>query len=218
MTHQSLSITKIFVVALYLGLAPAALLGDEERDASRLINDCGVNSLYLLLRLRSAEVVLSELRRSLPATEAHGLSMAEIQAASNHYGVPLKGRRIGPDDTPLDRPIIALLKLGEDQGHFVVLEPVGNLGKMAMVLDFPRPARVIAYTDLMNGEDWTGLALVPVTPWERFGLWVMVGLGVILVIVGIVSPWSRRKAVTSRFDSTPGQRFESDGGVTYDGP
>ena len=94
---------------------------------------------------------------------------------------------------PLDRPTIVLLRLGESQGHFVVLEPVGNLGKMVMVLDFPRPARIVAYADLMKEGGWTGLALAPVTAWERSGPWIVSGLGVSLLILGLFAPWRRRK-------------------------
>jgi len=139
-----------------VGLALSSSPGDEEREASRLINDCGVNSLYLLLRLRSEEVDLAELRRALPSTEAEGLSMSEIQAASGRRGVPLRGVRIGPGDVPIDRPVITLLRPGGGMGHFVVLEPVGVLDKMVMVLDFPRPARVVDYAELIKHGDWAG--------------------------------------------------------------
>jgi len=202
MTRPKTSVrTALATVACFV-FTSSLLLGDVEREASRVINDCGVNSLYLLLRLRSAEVDLSELRRALPETEAHGLSMAEIQAASNRFGVSLKGQQIGPGDLPIDRPTIVLLKRGESQGHFIVLEPVGNLGKMVMVLDFPRPARIVAYADLMNEGGWTGLALQPVTAWERSGPWIASGLGVLLLILGIFAPWRRRKDGRSAPDPT----------------
>ena len=193
MPHRLSPIHLFLAIALGLGLTSASLLGDEERDESRLVNDCGVNSLYLLLRLRSAEVELSNLRRILPHTEAHGLSMAEIQEASARYGVPLRGKRIGPDDVPIDRPTIVLLKSGANSGHFVVLEPVGVSGKKVMILDFPRPAQIVDYADLIAGDAWTGLALAPITPWERFGPWVMSGSGVGLAIVGLIYPRRRRR-------------------------
>lgn len=174
-----------------VGLALSSSPGDEEREASRLINDCGVNSLYLLLRLRSAEVDLAELRRALPSTEAEGLSMSEIQAASGRRGVPLRGVRIGPGNVPIDRPVITLLRPGGGMGHFVVLEPVGVLGKMVMVLDFPRPARVVDYAELMKHGDWTGLALAPVSTRERLGPWALSGLGAAIAGLGLAWPrWS----------------------------
>lgn len=194
MPNPPTSIRAALVVALCLATSPAPLFGGEEEDAERLINDCGVNSLYSLLRLTSVEVDLSALRRALPAPQANGLSMAEIQAASRRFGVPLRGKRIGPESIPIDRPMIVLLKFRESPGHFVVLEPVGSLGKRVMVLDFPRPPRIIDYADLMNGEDWTGLALAPVTTWERSGPWVAGDAGVVLAIMGLAFPWLRRVA------------------------
>ncbi len=178
------------VLVLVLGLSASSALGAPD-PGERLIKDCGVNSLYLLLRLQSAEVDLAALRQVLPDTEARGLSMAEIQAASGRHGVTLRGRRIGPGDTPIDRPMIVLLKSAESQGHFVVLEPVGVLGKKVMVLDFPRPARIVDYADLMAGADWTGLALAPMTTAERLGPWIVAFAGVSLVILGLTLPRGR---------------------------
>ncbi len=179
------------LVALLVVLPVAGVLG-ETAEGDRLIKDCGVNSLYLLLRLCSAPADLAELRATLPDTRANGLSMAEVQAASGRHGVPLRGRRIGMGDVPLDRPVIAFLRADGSQGHFVVLEPVGVLGKSVMVLDFPRPAQVVAYADLIRSSEWTGLVLSPVTSWERFGPWAASGLGISLVVVGLASFRTRR--------------------------
>ncbi len=194
MSLRRSAVASIVVLALGLSASMASGAADE---GERIINDCGVNSLYLLLRLRSTEVDLAELRRTLPDTEAQGLSMAEIGAASGRYGVPLRGRRLGPDDVPIDRPTIALLKPSDGQGHYVVLEPVGFRGRAVMVLDFPRPPRIVDYADLMRGGDWTGLALVPVTLWDRSGPWISSGTGVLLVLAGLAPVWKRRRAARS---------------------
>ena len=95
-------------------------------------------------------------------------------------------------DVPLDRPTIVLLKSGESSGHFVVLEPVVVLGKKVMILDFRRPVRIVDYADLMRDAAWTGLALVPVTFWERTRPWVISGAGMLLTILGLASPLRRR--------------------------
>lgn len=192
------ALTTIIALGLSGTTAPAAA---DEGD--RIINDCGVNSLYLLLRLRSTEVDLAELRRTLPDTEAQGLSMAEIRAASGRYGVPLRGRRLGPGDVPIDRPTIALLKPSDGQGHYVVLEPVGIRVRAVMVLDFPRPPRIVDYADLMRGGDWTGLALVPVTLWDRSGPWIISGTGVLLVLSGLAPVWKLRLTARSGIRSIP---------------
>jgi ABC-type bacteriocin/lantibiotic exporter with double-glycine peptidase domain len=110
-------------------------------------------------------VNLSDLRRALPHPGRDGLSMADLQSAASIFGVGLRETRIRREDFPLDRPVIALLST-EDDGHFVVLQPVGTTGTMAMVCDFPRPPRIVDYASLSDSEGWNGLALVPVRPWE----------------------------------------------------
>ena len=187
--------TRSVVVALLVGFSAAGAAGDTA-EGDRLIKDCGVNSLYLLLRLCSASVDLAELRATLPDTRANGLSMTELQAASARHGVVLRGKRIGPGDVPIDRPMITLLRSDGDQGHFVVLEPVGVLGKSVMVLDFPRPAQIVAYADLMKSGGWTGLALAPATHWERIGRWAACAAGVSLTAFGLA--WTRVRRLVRR--------------------
>ena len=170
---------------------PSAGARGQNAAAERRIKECGVNSLYCLLQLCSAEVDLAELRATLPATRAKGLSMVELQTAASRSGVPLRGRRIDLGDIPIDRPMIAYLRMSAEQGHFVVLEPVGLLGKSVMILDFPRPAQIMAYSDLMRDDRWTGLVLSPVKSWERFGPWVVSGVGLLVLGFGLASPWLR---------------------------
>lgn len=179
------------LVAL-LVVGPASGVRGDTAASERLIKDCGVNSLYLLLRLREAPVDLAELRAMLPATAADGLSMAELQAAAGRFGVSLQGKRIDSGDVPLDRSVLALFQEEGGPGHFVVLEPVGVLGKSVMVLDFPRPAQIFAYADLIQGGKWTGLVLAPVTAWERFAPWITSALGLTLACIGLAFPWVRR--------------------------
>lgn len=154
--------SRLVCAAVLLLASPARAFAEANVDP---INDCGVNSLYLLLRLHSRDVNLSDLRRALPHPGMDGLSMADLQSAASSHGVSLRGTRLRREDFPLDRPIIALLRT-EDDGHFVVLQPVGATGTMAMILDFPRPPKIVDHASLSDSEDWNGLALVPVRPWE----------------------------------------------------
>jgi hypothetical protein len=91
--------------------------------------------------------------------------MADLQSAASIYGVGLRGARLRREDFPLDRSVIALLST-EGDGHYVVLQPVGTTGTMAMIFDFPRPPRIVDYASLSDSEGWDGLALVPARPWE----------------------------------------------------
>ena len=187
-------LVRLTMGALVVGiLAPGAAGQDAEAD--RLAQDCGVNSLYVLLQLRDATPDLAQLRAGLPDTRANGLSMAGIQAASGRHGVPLRGRWVGPGDVPIDRPMIALLRPEGASGHFVVIEPVGVLGKSVLVLDFPRPPQIMAYADLIGSAAWTGLTLAPVTAPERFGPWAAAAVGVALVGWGLAARRTRRPGV-----------------------
>ena len=176
----------VLVVAFLTWGAEAKAQDPEDRK----VKDCGVNSLYLLLKLGAVE---TDLARLLPDTHPSGVSMTEIQAASRREGMVLHGQRLGPGDPTIDRPIIALLRLkpDEDQGHFVVVQPVGTLGKSVMILDFPHPPRVQAFADLVRWGGWTGLVLVPATAWERFGPGTAAVVGAALLTLGLAKPTAR---------------------------
>jgi ABC-type bacteriocin/lantibiotic exporter with double-glycine peptidase domain len=112
--------------------------------------------------LRACErgVDLARLRASIPAPGALGLSMADLQEAARRQGLPLRGVKLSIHEFPLEHPAIVLMKEG-DRGHYVVVQPTGTTGTVALLLDFPHPPRSVDYTDLLARPDWTGLALVP---------------------------------------------------------
>lgn len=176
------------VLPLGLWASPAlGLVGDGGRSSK----DCGITSLYVLLSLCSRQVDLSELRERLPDPGGRGLSMAEIQAASRSFGASLRGTRVTRNDLPIDRPMIVLFRSG-GKGHFLVLQPVGSRGKMVMVLDFPRPCRIAGYSELMESAGWTGLALRPVSRWERPWIYLAAAAGGGLTALGLAVPLWRR--------------------------
>ena len=86
--------------------------------------------------------------------------MADLRAASAQNGVRLRRAKFVKGDGPLDRPAIAFLSLA-NEGHFVVLRPVGVTGTMVQVLDPPFAPRVVDYKDILSGRQWTGRVLVP---------------------------------------------------------
>jgi len=178
------------ISAAVLLVASLSGAGVAAADVDR-INDCGVNCLYVLLRLDSRDVDLAELRRVIPRPDDRGLSMADLRDAAARFGVHLRGARLRREDLPLDRPVIALLS-PEDRGHFVVLEPVGTTGTMAMLLDFPGPPRIVDYSSLATSKGWEGLALVPVRSWERV-LPYAIGIAALALMLPLIyAPWRRR--------------------------
>ena len=177
---QLLQWARWLFLSVGLGWAVGAASGASD-EGKRLINDCGVNALYLLLRLRAVDVDLGQLRQALPDTSANLLSMADLQSVARQYGVSMRGRRVTSQGTMIDRPTIALMRSDGGRGHFVVLEPFGNQDKMVKILDFPRPIHVADFDTLTKNTAWTGLILSPITVWERSTPWAASGLGILLL-------------------------------------
>lgn len=124
--------------------------------------DCGVNSLYLLCRIEGRPVELAQLARALPTRDPKGFSMLELSRAAGTAGLPLDGIEIRADEASLDRTGIAYLR-DSDNGHFIIVRPVGIMGGMVQVIDPPNPPLVMEYRKLSSLKSWTGHMLVPRT-------------------------------------------------------
>ena len=121
--------------------------------------DCGVNALYVILRLESRPVTIDRLLSALPARHPDGYSMAELSAASRSLGLSLEGVRFVKGDKALDRPAIAFFK-DEKGGHFAVLRPVGTTGTMVQVIDPPSAPWIADYDRVLASKPWTGRILI----------------------------------------------------------
>ncbi len=141
-----------FVLSLSQGVEAAPRSDPDESTA-----DCGTLSLYQLLRLEGHPIVLAEIAARLPAPARTGYSMKELRDAASESGVSLDGIRLVDPTNELDRPMIVFLK----RGHFVVIRPVGQTGKLAQVLNGVEPPAVVEKKLLNASSDWTGLALAP---------------------------------------------------------
>jgi hypothetical protein len=147
------------VVLVALAQAFGAPPGGDDETLKR---DCGVNSLFILLRLEGHSVGLSRLLSALPPRNPDGYSMIELSEAARAVGVALEGVRFSKGDKALARPAIAFLKQ-EGGGHFAVLRPVGTTGKMVQVIDPPSPPWVADYDRAFATKPWTGRVLMPRT-------------------------------------------------------
>lgn len=134
-------------------------------------NDCGVSSLFVLLKLMGSGVDISELEESLPTRHAEGYSMKELRDGAKAKGLHLRGVRLrSPVD--LKTPAIVFLSDGR-HGHYVVVRPVGPSGKLVQVIDPNSPPEVMDRQALANLPRWTGFALLPAEPIWPF--WLFVG-------------------------------------------
>jgi len=126
-------------------------IDDDANQSAPVQKDCGLNALYILLKLTHREIPLRELHSILPERHEEGYSMAELISAAKHSGLPLKGRVITHADLPLKEPVIAYFTLYRpESGHFVVLVPSGTTGKMAQVIDPPYSDRILDYDRIFD--------------------------------------------------------------------
>lgn len=175
-----------FSLALICDLGIGAVESDQPPKP-----DCGLNSLYILLRLQGRLVEFSSLESSLPTPQAEGYSMAELASASAALGSSLEGRRYSRVDGPLDRPVIAYTREPEG-GHFLVLRPVGTTGTMVQVIDPPHVPVIVDYDRVFASKSWTNRVLRPVDPWlSRHALPVCL-LALSLVLVSLLARRTRK--------------------------
>jgi hypothetical protein len=156
--------TKIIVGVLML-LGVAASVRSAELDAKDS-PDCGLNALFLLLKLEQHPVSLGRIGSMLPQRQTDGYSMTELATASAKLGLELEGVRFAQGDRPLDGAAIAFFRNGQN-GHFAVLRPVGTTGTMVQVIDPPRAPWIADYERVVSGTTWTGRILV------RRGAWMV---------------------------------------------
>lgn len=122
--------------------------------------ECGIYSLYVLLRLEGLGADYGSLRAALPVTNPAGHSMAELRDAAATFGLGLDGRQLARGVGAVDRPMIAYLG-GGSKGHFVVIRPVGTTGSMVQVIDPPRSPWIGDLDQIATHKRWTGRVLVP---------------------------------------------------------
>jgi len=167
------------LLGLFMGVGTA--FADETTEL-----DCGVDALFVLLKLEGIQVSIDRLDAALPPRRPDGYSMAELATAARECGLRLEGMRFTKTDEPLKRPAIALLEDSRG-GHFLVLRPVGSTGTMVQVIDPPHAPWIIDYDRLLAGPKWTGRILIPRSTWKvrQAAPWLSAAAGVVLFAVGM---------------------------------
>ncbi len=171
------------------GFLPAS--SDEAEDPMRSAPadiDCGLASLYLLLRLEGHSVSLSPLAAQLPPRPAEGYSMKDLRDAARLIGLRLNGIRLLPEK-PFPRSNSLAFVNRDGHGHFLVIRSVGHSGKLVQVFDgFGGPV-VMDWVNLRKSSEWTGLVLLPdATNWRT-----RIGVIVIAMTLAIILVHAREK-------------------------
>jgi hypothetical protein len=112
--------------------------------------------------------------------------MEKLRDAARACGLSLRGVLLNKDERAIDRPMMVFLKRSQ-HGHFQVVRPVGNTGKLAQVIDpnSPSGSIIVDKLTMFRSPEWTGIALVP----DRRPSWpVRIARGLIggAVLAGLV--------------------------------
>lgn len=154
------------LVVLALAQAPRGATAEGVKaERVPLDPDCGVSALYLLLLDSGRNEPLARVLEAMPRAHQRGHSLAELRSAASTLGLALDGYRLTKSDFPLPDPVLADLRSG-NEGHFVVLRPVGTTGTAVQVLDFPKEPIVVDYDQLTSSPSWTGMVLKPRTVFD----------------------------------------------------
>jgi hypothetical protein len=167
------------------GAAPAPSTTGIPRQ-ERAKRECGLNSLYLLLRLAGHDVTYDQTREAV-AISSRGTSLRELQQAASRLGVRTRVSRCSMAEllqTP--KPVIAYLRLREgaplaEPGHYVVVLNADEAGVEVLDSAF---AGSFKYPTSRWEVYWTGHILAPAAEiWTRpltltavVGIWVALGL------------------------------------------
>jgi hypothetical protein len=127
--------------------------------------DCGVRALYSLFQLEQHPISLERLLASLPKRDPKGYSISELSKCANSNGMNVKAIQLDKNHSRLNRPIIVLYLI-RDQGHYLLINPIGISGKLVQTIEYPYPPKIISYQNLFNNLAFTGRAIVPVYWYE----------------------------------------------------
>ncbi len=168
-------------IAAWLSLAVTGSAAEPEID-------CGVNALFVLLRLEGKQVDLDRVLAALPGRHPDGYSMSELADASASLGCQLGGVRFSDENPTLRRPAIAFFK-DVRGGHYTVLRPVGSTGKMVQAIDPPHAALIMDIGQMRSAKGWTGKMLVAR---ERSSIrsWA-IPLALAIAMLSIIGLWRR---------------------------
>jgi ABC-type bacteriocin/lantibiotic exporter with double-glycine peptidase domain len=163
-------------------------------EATKL--DCGVNALFLLLRLEGRDISYRQVDAALPPANPLGYSMAELRDTAKKLGCEIEGVQQSRKSAPLHRPAIAFFK-DAGSGHFAVLRPVGTTGTMVQILDPPRAPQIVDFDRLIHERSWTGrLLLRTEEPFQRL-IWALVGFVIVFSALRWFAPrWLRNLSAT----------------------
>jgi ABC-type bacteriocin/lantibiotic exporter with double-glycine peptidase domain len=186
---KPVGVWKVFLCGCLLSgvLSPLAAVADaaEDQPVAAVEVDCGLASLYLLLRLEGHPVALPSLASQLPPLPAEGHSLRDLRDVARGLGLRVTGMLL-PTGQPAPRSTCLAFVNRGGHGHFLVLRPVGHTGKLVQVFDGLGGPVVLDWTNLRGSPEWTGLVLLTdqTSAWPRIASVLVLagGLSVVLAV------------------------------------
>ena len=187
---------RVFVVTTLLLAVHAHGNCQGQQHEDRTTIDCGTQALYAIVRMERGGADLDRLRASLPGRPEVGYSMRQLRDAARAEGVRLVGVLLPKVERAPDRPALVFLNV-PPHGHYVVIRPVGQSGKLVQVIDSAKAhPEVLDAALLYRSPVWTGLALVP----RRLNWPARLGGGLVAggLVAGGLALWKRRGSSSRR--------------------
>lgn len=148
------------------------------------VNKCGVNAVYILLRVCDVNVALQSIESEIAMTRA-GASVAELARVCSTAGLPVAALRIDRKQIRRVRPpYIAHLNRptgGQESGHYVVV--VSCRRDAVSAIDGTTGERV-SWTPAAFQRTWTGIVVAPRPGMHTLGGVNGARLGMVLICVG----------------------------------
>jgi hypothetical protein len=156
------------------GAAPAPS-GTDMALHERAGRECGLDSLFVLLRLTGFDVTFDQTRAAVPIGPM-GTTLLELQQAASRLGAKTTLSRCSMAQLmDMPKPVIAYLpkRAGGPVGHFVVVVTADKTGVEVVDGDI---AAILRYSPSHFEAEWSGHLLAPAPPqtWARPLTWAAV--------------------------------------------
>jgi hypothetical protein len=180
-----------------------AAAASPEATVWRTAKKCGVNSLYVLLRMNHKPARYQEVEAALPVTP-EGTNIADVRRCAASFGLSTKVIKASPEALG-DCPLPAIGHIEEERGstgHFVVITAVGPQG-VELIDGTTALLSDLSLSDFR--KRWSGYLLV--VDGGRRWRWVFPALavaGAVTIALGVVASGRRAKpAPTTPPEETP---------------
>ena len=159
---------SVFLIALLLSTFGGVASGQTIHiDENKLFPGdhatCGVNCVYMLLKLHDVPVTLKEVFRVVPCDRKRGSTLLQLKDGLKQFGFTCKGLQMDVDQLGrIQLPAIAHLK----KEHFVLILSVED--SKVRIADPPAVYREMEIEDF--AKDWSGVVLIcepPAKPQTR---------------------------------------------------